>query len=164
MPATYQPLASTTLGAAAADITFSNITGTFTDLILVISTGSNTATTRTLYGQINGDTASNYSATLLNGDGSVAASSRASNSTFMYLAGAMGTGGSLGTTIMHFMDYSNSTTNKTILSRDGNAAFEVRVYVNLWRSTAAINSIKLYLNADSLRSGTTATLYGVKAG
>lgn len=163
MPKTYEPIATTTLGSAAADITFSSIPNTYTDLVLVISTGSNTATNRTLYGQFNADTGSNYSATLLNGDGSAAASSRASNSTFMYLAAALGTGSSLGVTIMHFMNYSNTTTNKTMLSRDNNAGFEVRAYVNLWRSTAAINSIKLYLNADSLRAGTVATLYGIKA-
>jgi hypothetical protein len=163
MPRTYEPIATTTLVSAAADITFSSIPATYTDLVLVISTGSNTATNRQLNGQFNADTGSNYSATLLNGDGSSALSSRASNNTFMFLAAADGTGSSLGVTIMHFMNYSNTTTNKTMFSRDNNAGYEVRAYVNLWRSTAAINSIKLYLNADSLRAGTVATLYGIKS-
>ena len=36
MPATYEPIATTTLGSAAASITFSSIAGTYTDLRLVM--------------------------------------------------------------------------------------------------------------------------------
>jgi hypothetical protein len=36
MPATYEPIATTTLGTAAAFITFSSIPATYTDLRLVI--------------------------------------------------------------------------------------------------------------------------------
>ena len=37
MATTYEPIATTTLGSAAASITFSSIAGTYTDLRLVLS-------------------------------------------------------------------------------------------------------------------------------
>ena len=36
MPATYEPIASTTLGASAAAIEFTSIPGTYTDLVVVL--------------------------------------------------------------------------------------------------------------------------------
>jgi hypothetical protein len=35
MAKTYEPIATTTLGTAAATVTFSSISGTYTDLVLV---------------------------------------------------------------------------------------------------------------------------------
>jgi hypothetical protein len=65
--------------------------------------------------------------------------------------------------ITQFNQYSNTTTFKTYLSRSSSPGSEVLTYVNLWRSTAAINSIKLYPSSGgSFTSGTTLTLYGIK--
>jgi hypothetical protein len=160
MPATYESIATTTVGSGISNVTFSSISGSFTDLILILSiTAPGTA-----YIQVNGDTASNYSVTLLNGDGSSANSSRGSNQSFMYIAPLAGSGASPAPSITHFMNYSNTTTNKTVLTRSGEAGGSTRAYVNLWRSTAAINSIKVYLSGGgNFDSGSTFTLYGVKA-
>jgi hypothetical protein len=38
MAITYEPIATTTLGSAAADVTFTSISGTYTDLVLVAVT------------------------------------------------------------------------------------------------------------------------------
>ena len=38
MPATYEPIASTTLGSDAANVEFTSLSGTYTDLIVVCST------------------------------------------------------------------------------------------------------------------------------
>ncbi len=70
---------------------------------------------------------------------------------------------------MHFMNYSNTTTFKTVLCNsrvdEGNATYSgVEVLVNLWRNTAAINTIKIEtFNGSSLTTGSTFTLYGVKS-
>jgi hemolysin activation/secretion protein len=163
MPATYESIATTTLGSAQADVTFTGISGSYTDLILITNSRASGASPRQLQIQVNSDTGSNYSATLLSGDGSTAGSSRASNATFMYIAANSASSGSFQHSISHFQNYSNTTTNKTVISKGHDSSVSVRLYVNLWRSTSAITSIKIYLAADNLDAGSTFTLYGIKA-
>jgi hypothetical protein len=164
MPATYQPIATTTLGSAAADITFTSIPGTYTDLIIQGSAGSTSSTlNRGIRIQFNADTANNYSFTSLYGEASAGYSYRSSNVGYINAAEAIGYSSDWSAVTIHIPNYSNTTTNKSILGRGGTKD-QVSADVGLWRSTAAITSIKLFLNADSFRSGTTLTLYGIKAG
>jgi len=60
------------------------------------------------------------------------------------------------------MNYANTTTNKTILSRSNAADKGVMATVSLWRNTAAINSITLLASANNFATGSTFSLYGVK--
>jgi hypothetical protein len=160
MAITYTPIATQTLGSAAASVTFSSISGTYTDLILIIS-GTNTAGGENLLLQFNSDTGSNYSRTQLTGNGSAAQSFRASNVTEARI-GIVQTTPS--TSISNIMNYSNTTTNKTIISRDGNAGVNTQAVVNLWRNTAAITSILIYQSSSAnFLTGSTFTLYGVKS-
>jgi hypothetical protein len=155
---TYVALATQTLGSAAASVTFSSISGAYTDLILVFN-GTESANQYVAF-QVNSDTGSNYSFTRLYGDGTSAYSSRGSSTTFGRLGIGDPTNRTL--TITHFMNYSNATTYKTVLSRS-NADF-VGAVVNLWRSTAAITSITaLTTTADTFSVGSTFTLYGIAA-
>ena len=72
-------IATQTLGSATASITFSSIPSTYTDLRIVFSgTG---ATVLNLKVRFNGDSASNYSQTNLQGLGYSVQSSRASTQT-----------------------------------------------------------------------------------
>jgi hypothetical protein len=65
------------------------------------------------------------------------------------------------------MNYSNTTTNKTVISRTNvtSGSFPgTETMVNLWRSTSAINVIELRQSGSGqYLSGTTFTLYGIKA-
>lgn len=163
MPATYEPIATTTLGTAAANITFSTISSAYTDLRLITTLTPTGASFARI--QLNGDTATNYSNTRLYGDGASALSNRQSSTTGISLVGA----GNYSTTIPTFLaidifGYAGST-YKTVLatlSGDYNGSGEVSRIVGLWQSTSAITSIKLYLLANNLATGTTATLYGIK--
>jgi hypothetical protein len=160
MPSTYTPIATQTLGSSAATVTFSSISGSYTDLILIIS-GTNTAGGENLLMQFNGDTGSNYSRTILLGNGSTATSVRASSVTEARIGQVQTTPS---TTIANVMNYSNTTTNKTVLSRDGNAGANTQANVNLWRSTSAITSILIYQSSSAnFLTGSTFTLYGIKA-
>ena len=156
MPSTYTPIATTTLGSAASTVTFSSISSAYTDLILVVQGAMATAGGN--YIQVNGDTGNNYSVTFIYGDGSSAVSTRAANSPSAS-AFYLNTGQS--NAILQFMNYSNTTTNKTFLSR-GNSSDFVSARVSLWRSTAAINSITVG-STFNYNVGSTFTLYGVKS-
>jgi hypothetical protein len=158
MAATYTPIASITLGATATSVTFSSIPQTYTDLVMV-EQGTSNAGTNNLTFQVNGDTGTNYSRTTLFGTGSVAGSSRSSNSTLGY-ANAVAT--TISDNQIHIFNYSNTTTYKTFLTKGGYSADQVVVRVNLWRSTAAITSLFLACDGgNSFASGTTFNLYGI---
>lgn len=161
MPSTYTPIATTTLGSGATSVTFSSISGAYTDLILICN--GNTAANANNYLQFNSDTGSNYSATRLSGDGSAASSARNTSQTQMLLDGfGYWTSTYEGNKIIHIMNYSNTTTNKTVLTRANTASKGTDAIVGLWRSTAAITSVKF--NSDStIQAGSTFTLYGVKS-
>ena len=158
---TYESIATQTLGSAAASVTFSSIPSTYTDLVLVFN-GTCTSGVVGLVLQFNSDTATNYSYTILSGDGSTASSSRSSNQTTMQVAGM--TSSSQATMIASIQNYSNATTYKTVLSRQATATLETRAYVGLWRATpAAISTILVSTSTSTFIAGSTFSLYGIKA-
>ena len=164
MAKTYEPIATTTASGSQSSITFSSISGSYTDLILVFN-GADATTAEDVQIQVNGDTGSNYSRTWVTGTGSAAASSRSSSQTYMRINQNAYIGTAFAYVyIVQFMNYSNSTTYKTVLSRANGAPNGVDASVNLWRNTAAITSILCYTGAaTNFASGSTFTLYGIKA-
>lgn len=162
MPATYEPIATTTLGAAASTITFSSIPATYTDLRVVVCGSSSSGNTPRF--RFNSDTGNNYSATHLNGDGASAGSQRDTNASSIFTQLAFVTTPIIGLITLDVFSYAGST-NKTALitmSADANGSGSVHAIVGLWRNTGAINSIELSA-ATNFTSGTTATIYGIKA-
>jgi hypothetical protein len=159
---TYEPIATTTLGSNAASYTFSSIPSTYTDLIVVCRAGAVSNSDLTF--RVNGDTGTNYSTTWLYSDGTGVGSTRSANTAFGYFTylGAIETFGH-SVHIAHFMNYSNTTTFKTVLARSANASRGVDAMGNLWRNTAAINSITLIGSNANILSGSTFTLYGITA-
>ena len=162
--ATYEPLATTTLSSAQSSVTFSSISGSYTDLVLVFD-GLTTAASDAIGFQIkvNGASGTLQSYTRLQGNGTTASSSRAQDGD-----PAVGVVGNSERTniIAHIMNYSNSTTYKTIISRyNSNDAGDGRTgaYVNLTRATTAITSLLVDLSTGSFASGSTFTLYGITA-
>lgn len=158
MPVTYDKIATTTLGSAQASVTFSSISGSYTDLVVVIA-GSSSAG-GTIIVQYNGDSGTNYSWTYLNGNGSSASSGRVT-SYAGYGLGEIRT--YQGNAIAHIQNYSNSTTFKTALCRANTASDYVQSAVALWRSTSAITSINFTVASSTFASGTTFNIYGIKA-
>jgi hypothetical protein len=80
MAKTYEPIATTTLGSAAASVTFSTISGAYTDLVLVMSIRGSSDIESDIGMQLNSDTGSNYSMQRIYGQGASAGSDRNSNS------------------------------------------------------------------------------------
>ena len=160
MAKTYTPIATQTLTTSAASVTFSSISGAYTDLVLVANAGQ-VAGNNGFRFQVNSDTATNYSYTYMVGNGTSAFSGRGTSSTSGETETLMTTT-LTATFILQFMNYSNTTTYKTILARGGDASQKTDATVNLWRSTSAISSITLFPGGgNSFITGSTFTLYGI---
>lgn len=157
---TYTPLATQTLSSAAATVTFSSISGAYTDLVLIFGGTGNGVD---IQYQFNGDTGTNYSVTRLSGNGTTAVSNRNTNyasieADYNAYANATQT-----VNICNIMNYSNSTTYKTALFRSNNASLGVDAGVGLWRNTAAITQVLIKTNASTFSTGTVFSLYGIAA-
>jgi hypothetical protein len=161
MAITYEPIATTTLGSDSASTTFSTIAGTYTDLVLIASMKGSLNDQSALL-RFNTDTGSNYSQTTLIGTGSSAVSQRQSNQTSLRI-GNGNSNTNYDTYVVAINNYSNATTYKTVLSRESVSSVLVSANVGLWRSTSAITSITILLGGGDLKSGSTFTLYGIKA-
>lgn len=164
--ATYEPITTTTLGSAQTSVTFSSISGSYTDLVLIANFGTSAID----YVQIvlNSDTTvSNYSGTYILGGGTSAATGRYTGANGAYwLGGSTQTSTTTGESIgkYMFLNYSNTTTFKTVLQRADTPSTGIGSMVGLWRNTAAITSIKFQIvNGQTINSGSTFTLYGISA-
>jgi len=169
MAATYEPIATTTLGSNAASVTFSSISGSYTDLVLIGFASNNNAdasNTGTL--RFNSDSGNNYSDTIVYTEGNTPTSIRQSNVAQIGLWTIMGNTDTArkSTIIIHINNYSNTTTYKSTLTRIGTPTTSggwTNMSVGLWRNTAAITSITLGGGGVDWLSNSTFTLYGIKA-
>jgi hypothetical protein len=160
---TYTPIATYTLASAASSQAFTSIPSTYTDLVLVMNLKGSTTNLYPVL-QFNSDSTTTYSQTGLYGTGTAAGSQRTSGSNVIYIT----SGNVMSSTdfnfnaIVNVQNYSNTTTNKTMISRSNNAASEVNANVGLWRSTSAITRIDVlcYLTGN-FAIGSTFTLYGI---
>jgi hypothetical protein len=158
---TYVALDRVTVGTATSSVTLSSISGSYTDLVLISSIQASSSG-QGLALQVNGDTASNYSCTILRGNGTTASSARITNNSEGLISNiAEPPTTSFGAYITQFMNYSNSTTHKTVLSRANNASAAIDAIVNLWRNTAAITSITVKISSGNIAAGSTFSLYGI---
>jgi len=167
MAKTYEPISTQVLGSSQATVTFSSIPQTYTDLIFALSlqfTGNVNAWMR-----FNSDTGSNYSYTLLEGNGSSGSSNRSSNDTKIQLdsvAYPPFSGSSFAPNIVQIFNYSNTSIYKSTLIRANNSAVGVSAFAGLWRSTSAITTVAFtnaFPGSVSFATGSTFTLYGVKS-
>ena len=167
MAKTYEPIQTYTLASTSTLVTFSSIPSTYTDLRLITQVQS-TASVYDLTYRFNSDTATNYSRTVLTGNGTSATSGRSSNATYI----RPDIDAYVNSTTWQFVttdifNYANTTTFKTTLSRvNGGGTPAVEATVSLWRKTPeAINTIAVQLDVGTgtFAIGSTFTLYGIKA-
>lgn len=161
MTATYEPIATTTLGSNAASYTFSSIPSTYTDLVLVASI-KGTTNDQIVRVRFNSDTGSNYSTTSLIGTGSSAVSQRQTTQTSIRIA-HLNSNSNFDPHIVSINNYANTTTYKSTLARENSVTVGVSATVGLWRSTSAVTSIEIFRENSNMVTGSTLTLYGIKA-
>ena len=160
--ATYEPIATYTATGSETSFTFSSL-GSYTDLYMVVDAKNLTGNSDVLL-RFNSDTGTNYSATILGGDGSSAYSARRTSSTsiicnyFNFLNSTNATQFNI-----NIQNFSNATTYKTAILRANRAAQATEAIVGMWRNTAAVTSVTLAISSSNYASGSTITLYGIKA-
>ena len=159
---TYEKIATTSLGSAQATVTFSTISSAYTDLVLIYVIKSTTAQVYP-YIRLNSDTGTNYSFTRMTGEGAAATSGRGSNTAVCYMQGNSGatTTNFNCNAILQIMNYSNTTTYKTMLLRTGNAELATDAGVGLWRNTAAVTAVTIVADQNNFATGSSFTLYGI---
>ncbi len=171
MANTYKAIATTTVGAGgAANIEFTSIPGSYTDLIVLYSLRSNrNSTIDQIKFEFNGVT-TNLSSLTLYSDGSGRSSDSVASLLIGWgLPGDTATANTFGNGYIYIPNYAGSNyksasidgvdENKAIGVNSAQAGFSA----GLWSNISAITSIKMLLNVGTLfKQHSTATLYGIK--
>lgn len=156
----WTPLANLTLTGTASSVTFSSISGTYRDLVLVIQNTQGTGTTAAgLRLRFNSDTGSNYPYVNMAGSGSGTSSG---SGTLTEVVGGL-VDPARSTVIYQIMDYSATDKHKTVLVRGDNSAVNTTATAVRWASTSAITTILAYPTSGTFAAGSTFALYGVSA-
>jgi len=170
MPNYLTPIASQVLATTAASVTFSAIPGTYTDLMLKMSTrGSIDGSDISV--EVNADSATNYSRTVLGTENNVAGSSRVANQAYAYIIGQVNSSAATANTFsnseLYIANYSATgakqlssfgVTESNITS--GDYTTRQTVVANLYRGTAAITIVKISAPANFV-AGSRFDLYGI---
>jgi hypothetical protein len=166
MANTYVKIATVTVGSGgAANMTFSTIPSTYTDLVIKLSSRSTFAGTDSrLKLQINSVT-TGYSNRVVYGNGTSALSTNTTDQiTFFYSGGTTTTASTFANNEIYLPNYAGSTAKSaSIDSVFENNATTAGAYLNagLSTDTAAITSITLTDNGGNFAQYSTATLYGI---
>ena len=170
MALTYEAIATVTVGSGgAADIEFTSIPGTYTDLIIKTSLRTTAADVTDGVGISFNNNTVNYSWRRLRGNGTnvTSASGSAENDVETgYATGDNATASTFGNLEFYIPNYASS--NNKSFSSDGvseNNATEAYtgLWASLWSDTSAITSVKLIpVTGANFKQYSTATLYGIK--
>jgi hypothetical protein len=170
MTVTYKKIASVTVGSGgAANIEFTSIPGTYTDLVLHHSLRTDDTGGNGLVDNINttvNNSSANYSErSILAYTTTVTSQSTTGSSLqYMYSVRNLATANTFSSTQIYIPNYAGST-NKSFLSdnvteNNGTTTF-MTLHAGFWSDTAAITSIKIAPAAGSWMQYSTATLYGI---
>jgi hypothetical protein len=168
MASTWTPIATTTNGSYA-NVVFSSIPQTYTDLFIscYVNTQQSGSAIDELIMYYNAGGSGVYSTTVLQGSGSAVSSTRYNNENYLRAGKRPAFATNLyGGFDIHIMNYANTTTFKTALMRnsaDQNGSGTVEWHVGLYRSTSAITSISLAGINNFPGPGSVFTLYGITA-
>lgn len=163
MPATYEPITTTTLGSTATTITLSSLPTTYTDLKLIYVGSAND--TPWLELRFNGAT-SGYSNTEIWGDGSTVTAHRGSGASTMLVGYPLNSSTIPSLAEIDIFDYRGSNYKNVLskLSSDLNGTGNVWRSVGLYASTSTITSITLIApGGGTFYAGAQVSLYGIKA-
>jgi len=169
MPTTMKLIAKSVLGSAAADVTFSDIPGTYTDLLLIFS--ARTTFTGDLVAdgvrvRFNGATSdTNHSGRWLYGSGSSVSSSTEAFCRSGYATTDNSTASTFASNEMYIPNYAGSTAksySSTAMTEKNATGADMLAIAGLWNSTSAITSMRLYpASGTNLKADSSFFLYGI---
>lgn len=164
MANTYKLIQSVTVGSGgAANIEFTSIPQTYTDLHLVIS-GRSTDTIIACLVEFNGSTSS-HSGRMIEGDGASAYSYTTTSTMGAFITKSSDTANTFGSASVYIPNYSGSTNKSfstdTITENNATTAYPA-LFAKLWSNTSAITSILLKPQAANFAQYSSASLYGIK--
>lgn len=174
MANTYVAIATTTVGAGgAANIEFTSIPGTYTDLLVKYSlreTGYSGVTYDWLKFRFNGSSSAVYSSLHIGGSGSSTFTNLYTSQDGMRQVGVVTSPTAAANTFANgeiYIPNYTSSNNKTVLGdavSEDNATQAIAVLgAGQWANTSAITSISLFPeNGTTWVQYSTATLYGIK--
>ena len=165
MPTTCKLIAKNVLGASAANVEFTSIPATYTDLWLMVTARNASSSGGALELTFNGS-GSSYSSRYLQGNGARASSS--TYTTSVILAGDVNvsttTASTFSSASIYIPNYAGSThksvTAESVEERNGTTAY-VTAIAALWSNTAAITSVKLAPNLNTFAQYSSFFLYGI---
>lgn len=166
---TYVAIATTTIGSGgAADITFTSIPSSYTDLIIKLSArGSYSVQAYSMSMRFNSDTGNNYTTKALYGSGTTSGSETSSSISYIpvLINGNSSTASSFGSAEIYIPNYTKSKQKSSYTSAFSETnATGAYLYTtsNVWTGTSAITSITLNaLSSYVFNQYSTATLYGI---
>jgi hypothetical protein len=168
----YESIATVTVGAAQATVTFSSIPSTYTHLQVRIMGRATAATVEDqLIYRINGDTGANYAFHILygSGSGSPVAQGYANETSIIpaaRVAGSTAASSIYGVGVVDILDYANTNKFKTTRCLNGvdrNGAGTMYISSGLWRNTSAITSLSFTVQAGgNIDTNSSFALYGIK--
>jgi|LakMenE01Jun11ns_1017448.scaffolds.fasta_scaffold9697938_1 hypothetical protein len=167
MPATFTLISSVTVGSGgAANIEFTSIPGTYTDLNLLISARSsrNVGGTDSIYLDIN-TVGTDRTFRVLTGNGASASSVSGSDAEITIFPQGTQTANTFGNVSIYFANYAGSN-NKSFsvdsVSENNATTAYAQLFAGLWSSSAAITGLKIRSgNGFDLVQYSTAYLYGI---
>jgi len=169
------PIAYVNLSSPGINITFSNIPQTYQDLMLVAFARNTQALAingMNLYINTTSQSPNYWSQTTLAGNGSLTASTRGTTTTIQYgatldMPGSTSTSGVYGSAVYHILNYTNTTTYKTVLGRnanDQNGSGSVQIAAALFAQTGAVTTLQIGSGyGANYSAGTTFALYGIRS-
>jgi hypothetical protein len=170
-PGDFESISTVTVtGATQTTITFSSIPSTYQHLQIRALARTNRASqvVDVVRIRFNGDTASNYSVHILQGDGSITEALASTSQTYIQsyiIAGNTAGTNTFGALVMDVLDYTSTNKNKTIRQLSGidnNGSGNVALNSGMWFKTPeAITSITLTGIGDFVTNSTFA-LYGIR--
>jgi hypothetical protein len=167
MAVTYNAIATTTLSATATTVTFSSITSSFTDLILVMSYGNLGGADIVL--RFNQVTSAYYNFNAFTVASNTSPVSQQGTDNFINprTPGGQTTSPSLALLHLQVFDYTSDKFKNTISDHaEGSAAGFASRASGTWQNTSAVNRIDIFCNAGSetavaFVTSSVFTLYGI---